>query len=143
MAGAKLPRGTDPRAALTSRNAALFTRYRAGERVVDLARDFGISRARVLEVVRRAQDRRQAELRARARPELISTSQVGHRAMRALTAANITRWDQLADATAESLLRIPRIGPALATTILVARAGLIDGGAAASEAPDLDGAGAS
>jgi DNA uptake protein ComE-like DNA-binding protein len=124
MASGEPAPGARDRAALTARNAAMYTRYQAGEKVVDLAHEFGISRARVLEVIRRAQSRRQAEVRARTRPDLINATQVGHRAMRALTAAKITRWDQLADATADSLLRLPRIGPALAATIITARDGL-------------------
>jgi len=137
MADGEPPAGPEGRAALTARNAALYTQYQSGERIVDLAREFGISRARVLEVIRRAQARRQAEVRSRTRPDLISASQVGHRAMRALSAANISRWEQLADATLDTLLRIPRIGPSLADMIITARdAWLVASGADAGADTD-------
>jgi predicted flap endonuclease-1-like 5' DNA nuclease len=77
---------------------------------------------RVRALSRGLRDRRLDEARARARPDLISAHEIGGRALKALHAAGITRWEELADATPGSLTRIPRIGPALAAAILAARA---------------------
>ena len=104
------------------RNEALWAAHAAGANVAVLAREFGISVPRVRILIRRLRDRRAAEGRARERPDLISAHQVGGRALKALQAAGITRWDELADASQDSLMRIPRIGPAVAAAILSGRA---------------------
>lgn len=48
---------TDLTPALEQRNRAIYERYLAGERAVDLAREFGISVVRVNRLVRRYQNR--------------------------------------------------------------------------------------
>jgi hypothetical protein len=109
---------------LEVRNAAMYARYQAGDGVADLVREFGLSRTRVDEIIRRARRQQQAERRAQVTPDLITVQQVGHRAMRALRIANLTRWRQLRDVTQNSLLRIPGIGPSVASTIIAARSEL-------------------
>jgi hypothetical protein len=104
-----------------ARNTAIWQRHLTGASSIDIAAEVRVTPARVRVIIRRTGERDRDEARADVRPDFIRGHQVGERAAKALRAAGITRWWQIASADQSSLDRLPRIGPVLAAQILAGR----------------------
>lgn len=88
-----------------TRNEAIVTRYKAGERARDLAREYGLSRGYVHQIIEKHRI-----METRVHPYEIGRLGLSTRVVNCLCQEGITTLAQLREYTAKDLAKIPNMG---------------------------------